>query len=155
MKKGNNYPEPELSNITIGDLLNAETAQVNGHYIPDDEEADEEEVKPEPARKVRATKVIKAQPKEVIDEKESESSSDSESDSSDDQSAPGEGSADGDKFMHALTCQTCAKTFEHNNPRLRDCLDCYRAKRKERRRGGGEKRASRRPSGPGIAIAGI
>ena len=37
---------------------------------------------------------------------------------------------------HTLTCQTCTKTFEHSNPRLRDCLDCYRAKRKERRRGG-------------------
>lgn len=106
----------------------------------DDEEAEEEEeVKPEPARKVRATKVIKAQPKEDIDEKEKEDESSSDSESSDEQSAPGEGSADGEKFMHALTCQTCAKTFEHNNPRLRDCLDCYRAKRKERRRGGGEK----------------
>jgi DNA-binding transcriptional MerR regulator len=36
---------------------------------------------------------------------------------------------------HALTCQTCGKSFEHTNPRLRDCLDCYRSKRKERRRG--------------------
>jgi hypothetical protein len=36
---------------------------------------------------------------------------------------------------HALTCQTCGKAFEHTNPRLRDCLDCYRSKRKERRRG--------------------
>lgn len=38
--------------------------------------------------------------------------------------------------MHSLTCQTCSKTFEHMNPKLRDCLDCYRAKRRERRRGG-------------------
>lgn len=43
--------------------------------------------------------------------------------------------ADG-KTMHSLTCQTCSKTFEHMNPKLRDCLDCYRAKRRERRRGG-------------------
>ncbi|MBX9685776.1 MAG: helix-turn-helix domain-containing protein [Candidatus Obscuribacterales bacterium] len=44
-------------------------------------------------------------------------------------------SADG-KSKYSLTCQTCQKTFEHMNPRLRDCLDCYRIKRKERRRGG-------------------
>lgn len=44
-------------------------------------------------------------------------------------------SADG-KSKYSLTCQTCNKTFEHMNPRLRDCLDCYRIKRKERRRGG-------------------
>ncbi len=43
--------------------------------------------------------------------------------------------ADG-KSKYSLTCQTCQKTFEHMNPRLRDCLDCYRIKRKERRRGG-------------------
>jgi DNA-binding transcriptional MerR regulator len=41
-----------------------------------------------------------------------------------------------EKVKHSLTCQTCGKTFEHSNPRLRDCLDCYRTKRKERRRGG-------------------
>jgi DNA-binding transcriptional MerR regulator len=40
---------------------------------------------------------------------------------------------------HSLTCQTCGKVFEHMNPRLRDCLDCYRTKRKERRRGGSDK----------------
>jgi DNA-binding transcriptional MerR regulator len=40
---------------------------------------------------------------------------------------------------HSLTCQTCGKVFEHMNPRLRDCLDCYRTKRKERRRGGSER----------------
>jgi DNA-binding transcriptional MerR regulator len=44
-----------------------------------------------------------------------------------------------DKSKHSLTCQTCGKTFEHLNPRLRDCLDCYRAKRKERRRGGADR----------------
>lgn len=44
-----------------------------------------------------------------------------------------------DRPKHSLTCQTCSKTFEHMNPRLRDCLDCYRTKRKERRRGGADK----------------
>lgn len=43
------------------------------------------------------------------------------------------------KAKHTLTCQTCGKSFEHMNPRLRDCLDCYRTKRKERRRGGSDK----------------
>jgi DNA-binding transcriptional MerR regulator len=46
-----------------------------------------------------------------------------------------EAASDG-KAKHALTCQTCGKTFEHTNARLRDCLECYRTKRKERRRGG-------------------
>jgi DNA-binding transcriptional MerR regulator len=45
----------------------------------------------------------------------------------------GELGADG-RSKHSLTCQTCGKVFEHMNPRLRDCLECYRAKRKERRR---------------------
>jgi DNA-binding transcriptional MerR regulator len=48
-------------------------------------------------------------------------------------------SASGNRAKHSLTCQTCGKIFEHTNSRLRDCLDCYRTKRKERRRGGGEK----------------
>lgn len=58
---------------------------------------------------------------------------------------PGEEGAEGQedggagRVKHSLTCQTCAKVFEHMNPRLRDCLECYRAKRKERRRGGGDR----------------
>ncbi len=43
------------------------------------------------------------------------------------------------RVKHSLTCQTCSKVFEHMNPKLRDCLDCYRTKRKERRRGGGDR----------------
>jgi DNA-binding transcriptional MerR regulator len=51
-----------------------------------------------------------------------------------------DGEVSGDnRSKHSLTCQTCGKTFEHMNPRLRDCLDCYRAKRKERRRGGSDR----------------
>lgn len=50
-----------------------------------------------------------------------------------------EGASDEGKSKHSLTCQTCSKVFEHMNPRLRDCLECYRAKRKERRRGGGDR----------------
>lgn len=47
-----------------------------------------------------------------------------------------------DRSKHLLTCQTCGKHFEHMNPRLRDCLDCYRTKRRERRRGGVERHKS-------------
>lgn len=65
---------------------------------------------------------------EADDEEDSE---DDGSDSSPAALAGGEG-----KSKYSLTCQTCNKTFEHMNPRLRDCLDCYRIKRKERRRGG-------------------
>jgi hypothetical protein len=61
-----------------------------------------------------------------------------EAESEDIKPAEGEDSDDKQdtKPKHTLTCQTCSKSFEHSNPRLRDCLDCYRAKRKERRRGG-------------------
>jgi DNA-binding transcriptional MerR regulator len=47
--------------------------------------------------------------------------------------------SDETRAKHSLTCQTCGKVFEHMNPRLRDCLDCYRTKRKERRRGGSDR----------------
>lgn len=46
------------------------------------------------------------------------------------------------RSKHSLTCQTCGKSFEHMNPRLRDCLDCYRTKRRERRRGSAERHKS-------------
>jgi len=62
------------------------------------------------------------------DEEETEKITTPEGEEPDDQSDT--------KPKHSLICQTCGKTFEHNNPRLRDCLDCYRTKRKERRRGG-------------------
>jgi DNA-binding transcriptional MerR regulator len=54
-------------------------------------------------------------------------------------SESGEGDLGDGRSKHSLTCQTCGKVFEHMNPRLRDCLDCYRAKRKERRRGGSDR----------------
>jgi DNA-binding transcriptional MerR regulator len=56
------------------------------------------------------------------------------------QAEEGNGEASHDlRPKHSLTCQTCGKVFEHMNPRLRDCLDCYRTKRKERRRGGSDR----------------
>jgi DNA-binding transcriptional MerR regulator len=51
-------------------------------------------------------------------------------------------SAAAQRSKHSLTCQTCGKAFEHMNPRLRDCLDCYRTKRRERRRGSADRHKS-------------
>ncbi|MCC7527570.1 MAG: MerR family transcriptional regulator [Candidatus Melainabacteria bacterium] len=86
----------------------------------------------------RVTKVKEAPPedKDEEDEVSEEEKADTEGDAdgSQGESESGEG-----KPKHSLTCQTCGKVFEHMNPRLRDCLDCYRAKRKERRRGGAER----------------
>lgn len=50
-----------------------------------------------------------------------------------------EAAGDDNRSKHSLTCQTCGKVFEHMNPRLRDCLDCYRTKRRERRRGSSDR----------------
>lgn len=84
--------------------------------------------------------------KKVVEEPEDESEEvplapvekEDEAVEKEDDAAAAESRADG-KSKYSLTCQTCNKTFEHMNPRLRDCLDCYRIKRKERRRGGGDK----------------
>ena len=70
------------------------------------------------------------------DDNDDEGDDDEKSDSQKDGEGPvAIATADG-KSKYSLTCQTCQKVFEHMNPRLRDCLDCYRIKRKERRRGG-------------------
>lgn len=111
----------------------------------------EEEEEEKPAAKAkdakrptakRITKVKEAAPEEK--EPEEEEVAEAERPSVDpDSDQDGEGDAEGEsgdgKPKHSLTCQTCGKVFEHMNPRLRDCLDCYRAKRKERRRGGAER----------------
>ncbi len=98
-------------------------------------EEDEEE---EEAPKVRKTarRVAKVEPEAEVEPVAAEAPAEE----SDGETEPGEGeeSADG-RSKHSLTCQTCGKVFEHMNPRLRDCLDCYRAKRKERRRGGSDR----------------
>ena len=90
------------------------------------EEAEEqEEEKPAAPKRARRTR-------KKSDDEEAESGSDEDEEKEeDDEDSSSEG-----RQKHSLTCQTCSKTFEHMNPRLRDCLDCYRAKRKERRRGG-------------------
>ncbi|HEY9733061.1 MAG TPA: hypothetical protein V6C89_14175, partial [Drouetiella sp.] len=96
------------------------------------EEDDEEE-----APKVRKTarRVAKVEPEVEVEPAAQEApAEETEGDSE-----SGEGDLGDGRSKHSLTCQTCGKVFEHMNPRLRDCLDCYRAKRKERRRGGSDR----------------
>lgn len=105
----------------------------------EEEEEDEEDEEEE-------EETSEAEPESESDDEDSESDDDDEDESEDDDNKKLAGvrkdeapiaiaSADG-KSKYSLTCQTCNKVFEHMNPRLRDCLDCYRIKRKERRRGG-------------------
>ncbi len=112
---------------------------------PEVEEEEEEkpaarakEKEKEVKRPVKRVAKVKEAPPEDKDEEEAseEDKGDAEGDAD---SAQSEGDSGDGKPKHSLTCQTCGKVFEHMNPRLRDCLDCYRAKRKERRRGGAER----------------
>lgn len=109
---------------------------------PAKEEKEEAEPKKETKRAERKVVSRKAPVAPVEDEEEEESEEAAEpveaAGGAEEAAAGEEGVAEiGDgKSKHTLTCQTCGKTFEHMNPRLRDCLECYRAKRKERRRGG-------------------
>lgn len=97
------------------------------------------------ATRVTATRIAKKvvveeaeAPVEVKDEESVDESADDESSENGTAVPIMEEGGDG-KSKYSLTCQTCQKTFEHMNPRLRDCLDCYRIKRKERRRGGADR----------------
>ena len=135
---------------------------VEKEVVKDDDEDEEEAAPAAPAKKVAESKTAdKRKParripkeKEEADPAEAaESETDTaEADAADaaEQSeaadaADGQGEDNGldasgePRAKHSLTCQTCGKVFEHMNPRLRDCLDCYRTKRKERRRGGSER----------------
>ena len=95
------------------------------------------EAKPE-KEKPKATRAKSSAKKEKVQEaEEQEAPEEVEAETEEVEGSEGEAQEGGDgRLKHSLTCQTCGKTFEHMNPRLRDCLDCYRAKRKERRRGG-------------------
>ena len=94
-------------------------------------------VRKKPAR--RLPKITEeAQPEQEADTQEA-SPPDSLQDTHEALGTEDEGTTESGQSKHSLTCQTCGKVFEHMNPRLRDCLECYRAKRKERRRGGTER----------------
>ena len=102
-------------------------------------ESDSEEEEPK-AKPSYAARRIESKKEESSDSAQQESE-DSESAENGEGSENGEGGENGDalgdkegRVKHSLTCQTCSKVFEHMNPKLRDCLDCYRTKRKERRR---------------------
>lgn len=110
-------------------------------------EEEEEEVAPvrkvaaaKPVKKPTARRVVKAEVVEAQEVVAPVAAEVTESGDSDDESNRDESEgSDDNRSKHSLTCQTCGKVFEHMNPRLRDCLDCYRAKRKERRRGGADR----------------
>lgn len=100
------------------------------------QEEEEETPQARPTKRRQTKKQVQEKEEDdddAVEEAEDEDDDDDDEDGAESQS--GEASPDG-RLKHALTCQTCGKSFEHMNPRLRDCLDCYRAKRKERRRGG-------------------
>jgi DNA-binding transcriptional MerR regulator len=97
------------------------------------QEEEEEEAPPPPKRVSKQAAASKAAAKPVVEEEPAEVPEEEEAP----QAVADLGGAGRSK--HSLTCQTCGKVFEHMNPRLRDCLDCYRTKRKERRRGGSDK----------------
>lgn len=125
--------------------IESKSTRSKAEDVEDDEESEaesdfeEEEPKAKPAysaRRIESKKEESAEPAQL----ESEDGESSESGES------GEGGENGDalgdkegRVKHSLTCQTCSKVFEHMNPKLRDCLDCYRTKRKERRRGGSDR----------------
>lgn len=143
--------EEGLTNPKVLEILEESRSKVS------EKPKTKEKEKAEPARRVtrktqEAAPAAASKRKAVVREEEEEdeaaeaeveeeSEEDAEAKSHDDgQEKEGEApvpitGADG-KSKYSLTCQTCNKTFEHMNPRLRDCLDCYRIKRKERRRGG-------------------
>lgn len=99
-----------------------------------DKEKEKEKESKRPAKRISKKEAPPEEKDETEPEEEEKTESDGDAESSSAEGETGEG-----KPKHSLTCQTCGKVFEHMNPRLRDCLDCYRAKRKERRRGGAER----------------
>jgi DNA-binding transcriptional MerR regulator len=103
-----------------------------------EEAEEEEEAEAAPARPSykRTAKAAAAKIAEEVEEEQPEGEA---------EEAPGavaDLAAAAARSKHSLTCQTCGKSFEHMNPRLRDCLDCYRTKRRERRRGSAERHKS-------------
>jgi DNA-binding transcriptional MerR regulator len=123
-KKETKKPEPRRAIRKVDDAATARRAVVVDVEDEDEDEAeaddDDEEstaVAPLVAESAKGAESAQAGAEAVAEEAE----------------AGAELGGDG-RSKHSLTCQTCSKVFEHMNPRLRDCLECYRAKRKERRR---------------------
>ena len=108
---------------------------------PQEEEIASEEKYQQPAkRSTKAAVTAKAKvSKVVIEPGEVESADETEVESADETEVEAADETVPVRSKHSLTCQTCGKVFEHMNPRLRDCLDCYRTKRRERRRGSSDR----------------
>lgn len=141
-EKAEAKPEKEKPKATRARTAAKKEKEVAPAADDDDEEdtpevADEEEEAPQ-AKQARRRPAVKKEKVQEVEEQEAPEEAEAETEEAEapeGDTAEGEGDGDG-RLKHSLTCQTCGKTFEHMNPRLRDCLDCYRAKRKERRRGG-------------------
>lgn len=120
----------------------AKSVDVEVSVEQEEDSAETEDSKPAKARKARVSRKAQAgkeESPESSDETEESSDLASSGESVSGESIELEEISDSGRSKHVLTCQTCGKSFEHMNPRLRDCLDCYRSKRKERRRGGADK----------------
>jgi DNA-binding transcriptional MerR regulator len=110
--------------------------------VEDEEDEVVEKVEAPPAKQEKkkpAARRLSKPEQEEPEEEETPPAAEEADDEEGAQSEDGEGMGADGKSKHSLTCQTCGKVFEHMNPRLRDCLECYRAKRKERRRGGADR----------------
>ena len=124
--------KPEKKSKTEAKKTTAKRVESKPESKPEAPAKKETKTAAKPVRKVtRRSEPVEEAEEEVTEEVEQEVAPAAEAEKEEGSDAAGDG-----RSKHTLTCQTCNKTFEHMNPRLRDCLDCYRAKRKERRRGG-------------------
>jgi DNA-binding transcriptional MerR regulator len=122
--------EEGLSNSQVLESLAQKRALRKSNQVEDMEDENISDIKDEPSNiETEMVKtIVEGGNSELTPAQEETDALDSESENSE--------SAGQERPKHSLTCQTCSKTFEHTNSRLRDCLECYRTKRKERRRGG-------------------
>jgi DNA-binding transcriptional MerR regulator len=141
LKMVRSLKEDGLTNPKVMELLEANRAEGPKEPSPkakDSGRAPKSKIAIDEAEAPEIKKGGKRHKEEEPEAEEAEKAEDDAPESKSAEEAEGETGAD-QKPKHSLTCQTCGKVFEHMNPRLRDCLDCYRTKRKERRRGGSDR----------------
>jgi DNA-binding transcriptional MerR regulator len=153
LKMVRSLKEDGLTNPKVMELLEANRVEgpkepsVKKEKEPSARQAAKSKVAPDGDSAVPETRKASKRQKEEPEESEKAEAEEEDDDSLEgkapsdegEQTEEGEGDGADQKPKHSLTCQTCGKVFEHMNPRLRDCLDCYRTKRKERRRGGSDR----------------
>jgi DNA-binding transcriptional MerR regulator len=147
LKMVRSLKEDGLTNPKVMELLESSRAEGPKEPSPKKEKEPSARAKAKVAAEaetaVPETRRGGRRPKEEEPEESEKAEEDEDSPEDKAPSEEGEQTEEGDdadqKPKHSLTCQTCGKVFEHMNPRLRDCLDCYRTKRKERRRGGSDR----------------